>query len=78
MGEIERAVGAAAPGVTITSGDAPRTALVVAFDPPTPGRLAQLASAGEVVLLMPPGTERYLERVAAPDAPSACPACSTA
>ena len=72
-GEIERAVGAGAPGVTITSGDAPRTALVVAFDPPTPGRLAQLASAGEVVLLMPPGTERYLERVAAPRRPLRLP-----
>jgi len=70
-GEIERAVGATAPGVTITSGDAPRAALVVAFDPPTPERLAQLASAGEVVLLMPPGTERYLERVAAPRRPAA-------
>jgi len=72
-GEIERAVGATAPGVTITSGDAPRAALVVAFDPPTPERLAQLASAGEVVLLMPPGTERYLERVAAPRRPLRLP-----
>jgi ATP-dependent RNA helicase DeaD len=73
QGEIERAVGATAPGVTITSGDAPRAALVVAFDPPTPERLAQLASAGEVVLLMPPGTERYLERVAAPRRPLRLP-----
>jgi len=72
-GEIERAVGATAPGVTITSGDAPRADLVVAFDPPTPERLAQLASAGEVVLLMPPGTERYLERVAAPRRPLRLP-----
>ncbi|HEY9443253.1 MAG TPA: DbpA RNA binding domain-containing protein, partial [Gemmatimonadales bacterium] len=73
QGEIERAVGATAPGVTITSGDAPRAALVVAFDPPTPERLTQLASAGEVVLLMPPGTERYLERVAAPRRPLRLP-----
>lgn len=73
QGEIERAVGATAPGVTITSGDAPRADLVVAFDPPTPERLAQLASAGEVVLLMPPGTERYLERVAAPRRPLRLP-----
>jgi ATP-dependent RNA helicase DeaD len=72
-GEIERAVGAGAPGVTITSGDARPSPLVVAFDPPTPERLAQLVSAGEVVLLMPPGTERYLERVAAPRRPLRLP-----
>lgn len=72
-GEIERAVGPAAPGVTVTSGDPPRAALVVAFDPPTPDRLATLAAAGEVVLLMPPGTERYLERVAAPRRPLRLP-----
>ena len=72
-GEIERAVGAAAPGVTITSGDAPKSALVVAFDPPTPERLAQLLAAGDVVLLMPPGTERYLQRVASPRRPLRLP-----
>jgi len=73
IGEIERAVGAGAPGVTVTSGDAPRAALVVAFDPPTPERLGQLVSAGEVVLLMPPGTERYLERIASPRRPIRLP-----
>ena len=73
IGEIERAVGAGAPGITITAGDAPRAALVVAFDPPTPERLAQLVAAGDVVLLMPPGTERYLERIAAPRRPLRLP-----
>jgi ATP-dependent RNA helicase DeaD len=73
IGEIERAVGAGAPGVTVTLSDAPRAALVVAFDPPTTERLAQLVSAGEVVLLMPPGTERYLERIAAPRRPVRLP-----
>jgi ATP-dependent RNA helicase DeaD len=73
IGEIERAVGAGAPGVTVTAGDAPRASLVVAFDPPTPERLAQLVSAGEVVVLMPPGTERYLERIAAPRRPLRLP-----
>lgn len=64
-GEIERAVGAEAPGVVVTTGDAPRATLIVAFDPPTPERLAQLLAAGEVVLLAPPGTERHIERIAA-------------
>jgi ATP-dependent RNA helicase DeaD len=73
MGEIERAVGAGTPGITVTSADAPRAGLVVAFDPPTRERLAQLVSAGEVVLLMPPGTENYLERIAAPRRPLRLP-----
>jgi ATP-dependent RNA helicase DeaD len=73
LGEIERAVGAGTPGVTVTSGDVPRAGLVVGFDPPTPERLRQLVSAGEVVLLMPPGTERYLERIAAPRRPLRLP-----
>jgi hypothetical protein len=73
VGEIERAVGAGTPGVTITSADVPRAALVVAFDPPTAERLAQLVSAGEVVLLMPPGTEGYLERIASPRRPLRLP-----
>ena len=73
IGEIERAIGAGTPGVTVTTGDAPRASLVVAFDPPTAERLAQLVSAGEVVLLMPPGTERYLERIAAPRRPLRLP-----
>jgi hypothetical protein len=73
IGEIERAVGAGTPGITITSADAPRAALVVAFDPPTPERLAQLVSAGDVVLLMPPGTEGYLEHIASPRRPLRLP-----
>jgi ATP-dependent RNA helicase DeaD len=72
-GEIERAVGAGTPGVSVTCSDLPRAALVIAFDPPTPERLAQLLAAGEVVLLMPPGTERYLERIAAPRRPLRLP-----
>jgi len=72
-GEIERAVGAGTPGVTVTTADAPRAGLVVAFDPPTAERLAQLVSAGDVVLLMPPGTERFLERIAAPRRPLRLP-----
>lgn len=72
-GEIERAVGAGAPGVVVTTGDAPRATLIVAFDPPTPERLAQLLAAGEVVLLAPPGTERHIERIAAPRRPLRLP-----
>ncbi len=51
------------------TGDAPPAATVVAFDLPSGDRLKQLLSAGEVVLLVPPGTEPYVARIAAPRRP---------
>jgi len=50
--------------IHLVTGDAPRVDVVVAFDLPDSPRLAQLLQAGEVVLLVPPGTERYVERIA--------------
>ena len=38
--------------------------LIIAWDLPTPGRLAELAAQGPVVLLVPPGGGRYLTRLA--------------
>ncbi len=38
--------------------------LVVAYDLPTPAQLRELAAAGAVVLLAPPGTESYVARLA--------------
>jgi ATP-dependent RNA helicase DeaD len=52
------------PLVRLASGDAPAADVVVAFDLPTPDRLRQLLSAGEVVLLVPPDAESYVSRVA--------------
>lgn len=37
---------------------------IVCYDPPRPDQLAALAAVGEVVLLVPPGAEAYLSRVA--------------
>ncbi|HEX5385278.1 MAG TPA: DbpA RNA binding domain-containing protein [Gemmatimonadales bacterium] len=54
-------------------GDAPASEIVVAFDPPTPDRLRQLISAGTVVLLVPPGAEAYVERIAEPRRPIRLP-----
>jgi ATP-dependent RNA helicase DeaD len=59
--------------ITIVVGDAPRADLVVAFDLPDPPRLSQLAAAGEVVLLVPPGTEAYVERITASRRPLRIP-----
>jgi hypothetical protein len=70
---IGRAVALGDPDIHLVTGDAPRASLVVAFDPPTPERLRQLLSAGEVVLLTPPGTEAYVQRIAAPRRPLRLP-----
>jgi hypothetical protein len=61
--ELERVM--AGIGVTgrVTTGQPEPAAHVIAFDPPPAERLAQLAEAGSVTLLMPPGTERWIERV---------------
>ncbi|MEO7985418.1 MAG: DbpA RNA binding domain-containing protein [Gemmatimonadales bacterium] len=57
------------PSIQIVTGDAPAVQTVIAFDPPTPSRLRQLVTAGEVVLLVPPATEAYARRIASPRRP---------
>jgi ATP-dependent RNA helicase DeaD len=52
------------PEGRVLTGDAPKAQVVIAFDLPNAERLRQLAGAGEVVLLVPPGTEGYVERLA--------------
>jgi hypothetical protein len=54
------------PEVQLVTGDAPPAAAIIAFDLPTPDRLRQLLSAGEVVILVPPGGDRYVAGIAAP------------
>jgi hypothetical protein len=71
--EIGRHVAAGDTEVQVVTGDAPRAALVVAFDPPSPERLRQLLTAGDVVLLAPPDVAGYLERIAAPRRPVRLP-----
>ena len=51
------------------TGDAPTADLIVAFDLPDAARLAQLRAAGSVVLLVPPGTERYVSRITSSSTP---------
>ena len=62
---IRQAVITSDHSVQVTTGDAPRAQTIIAFDPPTPPRLRQLLSAGEVVVLTPPAAERYVRRIAA-------------
>jgi ATP-dependent RNA helicase DeaD len=71
--DIARALPPGDPAVRVVTGDAPAAAAVIAFDLPTTDRLRQLVGAGEVVLLVPPGTESFVERVAAPRRPVRLP-----
>ncbi len=61
------------PGTELTTGDARPGAIVVAFDLPSGARLQQLQSAGEVILLVPPGTEGYVARIASKRRPLLLP-----
>jgi ATP-dependent RNA helicase DeaD len=72
-GAISQVIAVKEPEVRLVTGDAPPGGTVVAFDLPTPERLRQLLSAGEVVLLVPPGTEGYVGRIAAPRRPLQLP-----
>jgi ATP-dependent RNA helicase DeaD len=72
-GDIARVLPRGDPSVKVVTGDAPRAAVVIAFDLPAPDRLRQLLTAGDVVLLVPPGAESYVEGVAAPRRPVRLP-----
>src|SRR4029078_4374931 len=51
----------------------PPPALIWALDPPSPARLRQLLSAGDVVLLVPATADAYVTRVASPRRPLRVP-----
>jgi ATP-dependent RNA helicase DeaD len=70
---IAQAVALHEPEVRLATGDAPTAGTIIVFDLPTGERLRQLLGAGEVVLLVPPGTESYVARIAAPRRPLQLP-----
>ncbi|MEP7226597.1 MAG: DbpA RNA binding domain-containing protein [Gemmatimonadales bacterium] len=70
---IAQAVALTEPELRLVTGDAPAAGTILAFDLPTAERLQQLVQAGEVVLLVPPGTESYAARIATPRRPLALP-----
>jgi len=70
---IAQAVGVVEPEIRLVTGDAPPATTIVAFDLPTGERLQQLLGAGEVVMLVPPGTESYAARIAQPRRPLQLP-----
>jgi ATP-dependent RNA helicase DeaD len=72
-GSIGQVIGLHEPEVRLVTGDAPPAGTIIAFDLPSAQQLRQLVSAGEVVLLVPPGTERYVARIAEPRRPIQLP-----
>jgi ATP-dependent RNA helicase DeaD len=70
---IAQAVGLSESELRLATGDAPKAETILAFDLPTGARLQQLAEAGEVVMLIPPGTESYAAQIAKPQRPIALP-----
>jgi ATP-dependent RNA helicase DeaD len=71
--DIARVLPRGDPSVKVVTGDAPKAAVVIAFDLPARDRLRQLLTAGDVVLLVPPGTESYVEALASPRRPVRLP-----
>ena len=72
-GAIATALPAGDVSIRVVTGDAPKAELIVAFDPPDAARLVQLLTAGQVVLLVPPGAEAHTERIAGPRRPLRLP-----
>ena len=72
-GAIATGLPAGDASIRVVTGDAPRAEVVVAFDPPDVARLRQLLTAGQVVLLVPPGAEAHIDRIAAPRRPLRLP-----
>ncbi len=71
------AIASALPGgdsaIRVVTGEVPPADVIVAFDPPDADRVATLAAAGDLVLLVPPGTERWIARIADPRRPLRLP-----
>lgn len=63
--EIQQALAGSGADIRLWTSGVEPASQVIAFDPPTPEQLARLLEAGPVTLLVPPGTERWIERITA-------------
>jgi ATP-dependent RNA helicase DeaD len=61
---IQRALGSLRAGVRLTTRAVTDAGTVICYDPPSSRQLAELSAMGEVVLLVPPGTEAYVRSLA--------------
>jgi ATP-dependent RNA helicase DeaD len=63
--EIRQALAGSGAEVRLWTTAIETASQVIAFDPPTPETLARLLEAAPVTVLVPPGAERWIERIAA-------------
>jgi ATP-dependent RNA helicase DeaD len=75
---IHRALGSLRPGLTLTARCRPDAGTIICYDLPTAQELAQLSAVGEVVLLVPPGCEEFVARIAPSRRPMAVNSAATA
>ena len=61
---IRRTLGSLRDGVQLVNQIAPAGGATICYDPPSDRQLAALAAVGEVTLLVPPGSEEYVRRLA--------------
>ena len=61
---IREALAAWGCEAAVTTGVPEKSSLIIAYDLPGPERLRSLAAQGEVILLLPPGTEAFARRLA--------------
>lgn len=75
---LRSALGGVSDGLAVVAQSIPDGGTIVCYDPPSLETLRALTAAGEVVLLVPPGTEGYFARTAAPRRPVILESPSTA
>ena len=66
---LHTALGGVSDGLSVVARAVPDGGTIACYDPPSLDTLRALTAAGEVILLVPPGTEGYIARIAAPRRP---------
>lgn len=61
---IRRTLGSLPGSVSLRAREVPAAGSVVCYDPPSPQQLAVLGAVGEVIVMVAPGTEGYVARIA--------------
>jgi hypothetical protein len=70
---IARTIPVEEPAVRLVARETPSASTIIAFDLPPAEQLKEMVTQGEVVLLVPPGTEGYVASIAGPRRPIQLP-----
>jgi ATP-dependent RNA helicase DeaD len=70
---IARTISVEAPAVQLLARELPSASTIIAFDLPPAEQLKEMVTRGEVILLVPPGTESYVASIAGPRRPIQLP-----